>query len=82
MNWGWDFPEAPSSPRRAAAADTQPLRAAAADTQPLRHHSRLLDFNYSWGWFYAGRAASPNQPEISVIAGCGFSYVDPVMETM
>jgi len=72
MNWGWDFPEAPSSPRRAAAADTQ----------PLRHHSRLLDFNYSWGWFYAGRAASPNQPEISVIAGCGFSYVDPVMETM
>lgn len=70
MNWGWDFPEAPSSPR-----------APAADLQPLHRHSRL-DFNYSWGWFYAARPASPNQPEISVIAGCGFSYVDPVMKTM
>ncbi len=70
MNWGWDFPEAPGSSRPAA-----------ADMQPLSHQSHL-DFNYSWGWFYAGRAATSNQPEISIIAGCGFSYVDPIMKTM
>jgi hypothetical protein len=71
MNWGWDFPEAPTLPKHAAASDLQLLD---------RHEH--LDFNYSWGWFYAGRPASPSEPEISVIAGCGFSYVDPVMKTM
>lgn len=71
MNWGWDFPEAPTSVRRAGVDDVQ----------PLNHHARL-DFNYSWGWFYAGRPASPTEPEISVIAGCGFSYVDSFLKTM
>jgi hypothetical protein len=71
MNWGWDFPEAPSSSQLAAAANLQPL-----------NHRSHLDFNYSWGWFYAGRPASSTEPEISVIAGCGFSYVDPIMKTM
>jgi hypothetical protein len=71
MNWGWDFPEAPGSSQNAASTNLQ----------PLAHHSHL-DFNYSWGWFYAGRPASLSEPEISVIAGCGFSYVDPVMKTM
>jgi len=71
MNWGWDFPEAPSSSMHAATAEVQPLT--------RRAH---LDFNYSWGWFYAGRPASQSQPEVSVIAGCGFSYVDSLLKTM
>jgi len=69
MNWGWDFPEAPGSSQHAASASVQP-------------HQSHLDFNYSWGWFYAGRPASSSVPEISVIAGCGFSYVDSIMKTM
>ena len=71
MNWGWDFPEAPSPSQHAASTNVQ-----------LLDHQPHLDFNYSWGWFYAGRPASSTQPEISVIAGCGFSYVDSVMQTM
>lgn len=71
MNWGWDFPEAPTSAKHADGVDVQPL-----------NHQARLDFNYSWGWFYAGRPASPSEPEISVIAGCGFSYVDSVLKTM
>jgi hypothetical protein len=71
MNWGWDFPEAPNFSQQAVSISTP----------PVSHHSRL-DFNYSWGWFYAGRAASSSEPEISIIAGCGFSYVDSFMKTM